>query len=179
MISIEWFNSIYWLGASLVFMLVSLLINKLFRDTDKRLDAQSDENERIKKIKYKSLEDQKTYLKNKTDLGKDFIYMILNIMIFFLIYRLIILPRIPSLLIGIISAVIFAGLFAYFMAEYIYPKKYFAKNFINTLLSISFIGVFTAYVKFLDTIHPLLLVLLMIIVMLGVGWIWKKLEVKK
>lgn len=177
--NIEWFNSLYWLGASLVFMLISLLVTKLFRDKDERINIQTMENERIKKIKYKSLEDQKTYLKNKTDLGKDFIYMILNIMIFFLIYRLLILPRIPSLLIGIISAVIFAGLFAYFMAEYIFPKKYFAKNVVTTLLNISFIGIFTAYVKFLDTIHPLLLVLLMVALMLGVGWIWNKLEDKK
>ena len=174
-----WFNSIYWLGASFTFILISLLINKVFRDTDKRLNIQNEELERIKKIKFKSIMDQKKYLQTKTDLGKDFIYTVLNLMIFFLVYRLLILPRVPTLLIGIISAVIFAGLFAYFMAEYIFPKKYFTKNFINTLMSISFIGVFTAYVKFLVTIKPILLVLLMVSVMLGTAWIWKRLEVVK
>jgi len=177
-VNAEWFNSLYWLGVSITFILISSLINKLFKDKDKRLNIQNEELERIKKIKFKSIMDQKKYLQTKTDLGKDFIYTVLNLMIFFLVYRLIILPRIPNLLIGIISSVVFAGLFAYFMAEYIYPKKYFAKNFINTLMSISFIGVFTAYIKFMETIKPILLVLLMIIVMLGVAWIWKKIEAR-
>jgi hypothetical protein len=177
--NIEWFNSYYWLGISFVFVLISLLINKFFRETDKRINTQMDENERIKKIKYKSLDDQKTYLKNKTDLGKDFIYMVLTIMLFYLGFRLLILPRIPGFWIGIICAVLFASLFAYFMAEYVYPEKYFVKNFVNKFLNILFIGSFASYVKFFETIHVLLLVLFMLIIMISTSWLWNKYWGKK
>lgn len=170
----EYFNSILWLIITMLFMLSSLIVNKLFKSNDKRIDVQEKEQEKIKMIKYKTLDEQKKYLQNKADLGKDFIYMVLNLMIFFLVFRLLIYPRIPNLLIGVISSIIFAAVFAYITAEYVYPKKYFAKNFVNTLMSISFMGSFLSYMKFVDTIHPLIMLALMIILMVGISWVWKK-----
>lgn len=174
-----WINTMFWLVITLIFITSTLTINKLFRYKDKRIDKQTKELERIKKIKFKSILDQKNYLRTKTDLGQDFIYGVINLMLFFIGFRLLILPRIQSVLIGVISAVIFASLFAYFTASYILPKKYFTKNFVSTLLSISYVGSFIVYLKFFKTINVLILAVLMIIVMIFMTWIFRKVEVSE
>lgn len=169
-------NSLTWFSIVIVFTIISLIINMLFKQKTKGLQSQIDEQEQIKSVKYKSIDEQKTYLQNKTDLGKDFIYMVLSIMIFFIGFRILIYPLINNILIGILSSVLFGGLFGFFMAEYVYPKKYFYKNFVNNSLNVSFIGLFMVYMKFLDVLHPLLMISGTIIIMIGIGWLWKKVK---
>lgn len=157
-------------------MIISLLITKLFRYKDKRYDKQVAESDRIKQIKFKTIKDQKTYLRNKSDLGRDFIYTVISIFLFFILFRLLIYPHLPNLLSGIIGSIGFGIVFGAIMAVWVLPQKYFWKNFTTTTLNISFIGSFASYLKFVKTIHPLIIVALTIVLMISIGWMWKKMK---
>lgn len=169
-------NSLTWFSITIVFTLISIAVNMLFKKNNPGLQKQMDEQDQIKTVKFKSIDEQKTYLQNKSDLGKDFIYMVLSIIVFFVGFRILIYPLINNILIGILASVLFGGLFGFFMAEYVYPKKYFYKNFVNMGLNVSFIGLFMTYLKFMDTLHPLLMVAGTLIIMIGLSFASKKVK---
>lgn len=161
---------------AIVHTIITNIIMKRVEVKDESLSEHTSEIERIKEIKYKSLEEQMKYVTYREDLGQNYIYFVLNSVVFYFAYSWIISPLITGVVTGVIYTLLSSIILSYFTCKYVLPTKYFKMNMIGSILSLLFVGVFLTFVKFNKALHPLLLLLLTLIVMFIVNKLWGKLK---
>jgi hypothetical protein len=115
----------------------------------------------------KNLEEQKDYIRNKSDLGLDFSNTVFSLVIFCIIFLFFIFPRLPNFTLGLIVAVTLSIIGALLFALWRPAFKDFA--FIDTFIGYLYASVFLDYVKFLDTPNSLILLIIGLITMFVAG----------
>jgi len=113
----------------------------------------------------KTMDDKKDYLRQRTENGKDFMTMIISTIIFLVGFFVLIVPRIENIYSGLISAFVFSLLFAWIFAKIQFTKHIYEYSIIDKFIGYLFASTFIMYVKFIEHIPTLLLLLVSIILM--------------
>lgn len=171
-----WFESFYLLGVTFVVFLISLLVSAWFRWDNDDLSSQLIELEDLKKKKFKTVDEQMIYLRNKNDTGNDFLLVIIPIFFYVLIFQFLVLPNINVMARGILAALVVGSTSSALVSYFVLSRKYFFKNYWNFFLNYFFIGFFICYLKFFDTWNPLIMFLCIISLMILISFIWKKIK---
>jgi hypothetical protein len=163
-------ETIVWLIISILMALLSDIGQKYFTTKNIVLKEQVQELEDIKAVKYKTLDDQMKYVRGRSDMGKDFVTTIASAMVFLLGFYMLIYPRIPNLYIGLGIVFVLSIIFAWINTKLTKSEKFFDYHFITSFISYIYTGTFLIYVKFIETIHPIILLICGIIVMILYGY---------
>lgn len=163
-----WGETIGWWIFSIIITLSTIFRVKYFMQHDKVYERQVNDLMSIKRHHIKSLDEQQRYVRGRSDMGQDFITMVGSIIIFFLGFYIIVYPLIPSLYTGILIVLVFAALFALIITKFFKSNKFFLQNFLDSFTNYLYSGFFILCIKFVHTIHPLLLLLSSIIIMIGI-----------
>jgi hypothetical protein len=155
-------------------MIASIGFNTLFKNKNPEFEAKTNQNEELKKIKFKTLEEQMSYVRNKSDLGKDFVFTVMKLFLFFVVFRLLLFPRITSFASGIALSIVVGASLSLFVSWYLLPRKFFVKNLFNGALNTSYLGALFSYVKFFNNYHALILIGSSLSLMILMSYAWKK-----
>lgn len=173
-----WIESVYWWIGTMVFAVISFYKQKhfmknrsFFKDTQVLIDT---------KQKYvKTIDEQKNYLRAKNNLGRDFITIVFSIFTFYLAFIFLVYPKLPDMLIGVFVVIIFSGIFSIIYAKFMVTDKHVRYNIINAFSNYLYTGLFLVYIKFGHAIHPLVLIIISIILMVGINYLMERLYVRK
>lgn len=117
----------------------------------------------------KTLDDKKDYLRQKTKGGNDIIQVVISAIMFLGIFFTLIYRNLPAFTGGIVVALIFSFTLAYIFAKLQFDGIIREFKFIDSFIGYWYGSTFLVYVKFLDTIYPILLMVISIAVMIIVN----------
>jgi hypothetical protein len=122
----------------------------------------------------KTLDDKKDYLRQKTEGGNDIVQVVISAIMFLGIFVTLIYRNIPAFTGGIIVALIFSLIISFIFAKLQFSGVIYEFKFIDSFISYWYASTFLVYVKFLDNMYPLLLMVISITIMIFVNkWINK------
>lgn len=159
-------ETLFWIALTVFFAWVGMRKERFFKDQTSHATIRMSET---KGKKYKTVEEQMEYVRDRANFGQDYVNVALGIVAYILIFYLIIYPNITDLQSGLLIVPFFALAFAYVSSRYIHPKEYFQYQFTTSFLNYFQVSLFFVYVRFINTIHPLLLLLLSILIMYSLG----------
>jgi len=114
----------------------------------------------------KTLDDKKDYLRQKTEGGNDIVQVIISAIMFIGIFVTLIYRNIPAFTGGIIIALIFSGILAFVFSKLQFKEIIQEFKFIDSFIGYWYASTFLVYVKFLDNMYPILLLITSIAVMI-------------
>ena len=173
-----WVETMVWWAGTWIFAMVSIFKEKLFMQ-DKSFSKDKQVLVKTKNIYIKTVKQQKDYIRAKSDLGQDFVTMVVSIIIFYLAFTTFLYRHIKVFYIGVIIVIVFAALFSYIYTKYFLNGKHFIYNMSNSFMNKLYVGVFLVYIKFFGTIYPLLLLIGSIIIMLGTNYFLEWMNIRK
>jgi hypothetical protein len=163
-----YYNTLIICGYFIFYVLIDFIIKLFFRKRN-NFEVKNFRYHELKCLRVKSINEQKEYIKLQHDLGNNFVTIIIINMLFILAYSTLIYGSIPSFIIGVISALIFAPPLA-FVASQNFNKGTRSMFFFTFLNGLLFIFIFLNFVKFFKTISIWFIILIFLII----GYLFSK-----
>lgn len=154
-----------WIIITILSLLYRKLIERFFRKNTVIKDA-NNTIEKLRTIKYKSIDEQKKFLRAKNDSGNDFINVVVSIILFVVFFKYIFIPRMPNIYVGL-GTVFFVALVMALINSLMYPRKARDYQLIISLYRFVYGGTLFLYLHFISVEYPLILILFIIILLIG------------
>jgi len=154
-------ESLVWLTFTIFIVVISALKTKFFMK-QKRFKNYIEALNKLKQISSpaKTLEDQKEYLRKKTEGGGDLVYIIVSMIIFLGGFVMLIYSKITNLNMGFLLAIAFSLIFAAVFSKVQFEGVIGEFKFIDSFIGFLFASTFMVYVKFIETGIPNILLLI-------------------
>jgi len=160
------FEILAWILFSIFIAYLGSLKVKFF-NKDRKLKKTLQTIKELKVKTHKGLEDQKEYVRQKSDAGMDFTNTAAAIVVFILLFIFLLLPRINSLAMGLILS-LSLSIVAAWGISFMRPA-YQDYAIIDTFIAYLYASTFLIYVKFFETPHPLILLIIGVITLWYAG----------
>lgn len=117
-----------------------------------KFEAKSGRFMELKKIRVKTVDEQREYIKLQSSLGHNIFTNIFINLAFVLSYMFLIYDKIPNFLAGLASAIIFAPLIAYAACQ-MYGKEYRTMFYFSFVNGFIFITIFLNFIRFFEVVN--------------------------
>lgn len=173
----EWMGYWQFLGSIelwswIIFSVFILLLHKAKeRFFNNMVGTASAKVKALKKVYRKSLDEQKDYVRAKTDSGKDFVNVVVSLFLFLAVFRFLFIPRMSSFVMSLVVGVVLA-LFLSWIAAMMFPEHVKEYHIINTFINFLFGVVLLSYLRFIYIPYSIILIVITILIMIlfEQGW---------
>lgn len=165
---------ITWIVITILFVKYNKIKEKFFAKNTVIKDANNKIKE-LKKVKYKSIDEQKDYLRAKNDSGKDFINVVVSMLLFIIFFRYIFIPRMPNIYIGL-GTVIIVSMVVALINSSMYSKPQQQYQFITSFIGFIYSGTLFLYIYFIEVLYPIILIICMILILIFMESLWGKIK---
>lgn len=160
-------ETIVWIFFVLFIVLLSALKQKYFMGFESyRFATKGYYDMKSKPSLSKTLDDKMDYLRQKTESGNDLLTIVVSAIIFVLGFIVMIYSRLPNIYVGLGAALIFSLVFSWVAAGLQFKDCFREFKIIDSFIGYLFASTLMVYVRFIDNMHPLLLILLSILIFL-------------
>jgi len=154
---------IVWILFSVFISYLSSLKIKFF-NKDRKLKKTLKIITELKVKPHKGLEDQMEYVRQKSNAGMDFTNTVASVIVFILLFIFFLAPRVKTLYLGLIMSVVLSVFAAWIIS--LMRTSFQEYAVIDTFIGYLYASIFITYVQFLDTPHPIILLII------GIGTLW-------
>ena len=114
----------------------------------------------------KTIEEKMSYVRQKTETGQDIMTVVISIIIFIMGFITLVYSKVLNLSQGLVAAFIFALVFSFVFAKLQFTKHIMEYKFIDAFIGYLYAATFMVYVKFVEHIPIILLLVLSIGIMI-------------
>lgn len=166
-------KALLWFVFTIVFTIISFIKQKIFLKYDKSFNKDNKTILKTRTKHIKTIDEQKKYIRAKSNLGKDFVTMVFSIFTFYVAFIWLIYPHITTFNIGIIVVLIYSAVFSAIYAKLLIGKN-MLYHIINSFINYLYTGSFLLFIKFVYHGPSLLLLLASILLMIGISYLLEK-----